>query len=69
VPLNPVEAAKWNLIARGGGKSDPELDQMLEKLTPEERAQAEEQAKGFKPVAVTLATTASPPKFGPRRIK
>jgi hypothetical protein len=64
-----VEAAKWNLLARDGGKPDPELDQMLDKLTPEERTEAEQQAKTFKPVAVNPVTTASPPKFGPRRIK
>jgi hypothetical protein len=69
VPPNMVEAAKWNLLARDGGKPDPELDQMLDKLTPEERTEAEQQAKTFKPVAVNPVTTASPPKFGPRRIK
>jgi hypothetical protein len=42
---------------------------MLDKLTPEERTEAEQQAKTFKPVAVNPVTTASPPKFGPRRIK
>ena len=41
VPLNMVEAAKWNLLARDGGKPDPELDQMLDKLTPEERTEGE----------------------------
>ena len=69
VPLNAVEAAKWHLLARGGGKADPELDQMLDKLAPADRDKAEEQAKAFKPVAVSLATLATPPKFGPRRIK
>ena len=69
VPLSLGEAAKWNLLARNGGKADPELDQLLDKLTPQERAEAEQQAKSFKPVAVNMVTTAAPPKFGPRRTK
>ena len=69
VPLNQVEAAKWHLVARDGGKADPELDQLLDKLSPGDREKAEEQAKAFKPVAAAVITSSAAPKFGPRRIK
>ena len=69
VPLDLVEAAKWHLLARGGGKPDPELDQMFDKLSAADSEKAQAQAKAFKPVAVTLVTSSAPPKFGPRRIK
>jgi TPR repeat protein len=43
--LNPVEAIKWHLIARAGGKGDPDLDQYVAKQTPQVRAAAEKAAR------------------------
>jgi TPR repeat protein len=45
VPLNPTEAVKWHLIARAGGKGDPDLDQYAAKQTPQIRAAAEKAAQ------------------------
>jgi TPR repeat protein len=42
--LNPVEAVKWHLIAKAGGKGDPELDQWAAKQTPQIHAAAEKAA-------------------------
>jgi TPR repeat protein len=43
--LNPVEAIKWHLIAKAGGKGDPELDQWAAKQTPQVRTAAEKAAQ------------------------
>jgi uncharacterized protein len=43
--LNQCEAIKWHLIARAGGKGDPELDQWAAKQTPQARACAEKAAQ------------------------
>jgi hypothetical protein len=40
-PVDRVEALKWHTIAKTAGKGDPELDETLSKLSPEERARAE----------------------------
>ncbi|HSM19028.1 MAG TPA: hypothetical protein VK844_01490, partial [Hyphomicrobiales bacterium] len=45
VPIDPVEAAKWHLIARQGGKSDTWLDGYLDTLSEEERGKAEAAAQ------------------------
>ena len=37
-PADPVQAAKWHLLARESGVADFTLDVMLAKLTPEQRA-------------------------------
>jgi TPR repeat protein len=42
VGSDPVQAAKWHLLARAAGVSDFSLDLLLAKLTPEQRAAAEE---------------------------
>jgi uncharacterized protein len=42
---NPIEAIKWHLIARAGGKGDPDLDQYAAKQTPQIRAAAEKAAQ------------------------
>src|SRR5262249_49773444 len=44
VKADPVEAAKWHLLARSAGVSDFALDIALSKLTPEQRAKAEDAA-------------------------
>ena len=45
---DPVQAAKWHLLARGAGVSDFSLDIVLSKLTPEERAKAEKAAEDWR---------------------
>jgi TPR repeat protein len=45
VTADPVEAAKWHLIAKAGGASDPSLDEFVQKQTPETRAAANKAAK------------------------
>jgi len=48
VKADPVQAAKWHLLARGAGVSDFTLDLMLAKLTKEQRAEAEKDADGWR---------------------
>ncbi len=43
--MNPTEAIKWHLIAKAGGKGDPDLDQYAAKQTPQIRATAEKAAQ------------------------
>jgi len=40
-PADRVEALKWHTIAKTAGKGDPELDEVLAKLGPEDRAKAD----------------------------
>lgn len=42
---NPIEAAKWHLLARDAGASDFWLDAYITRLTPDQRAQAEKAAE------------------------
>jgi hypothetical protein len=44
-PADKVEGLKWHIIAKTAGKGDPELDDTLSKLSPEDRAKAEEAAR------------------------
>jgi len=44
-PAYRVEALKWHTIAKTAGKGDPELDAALDKLSPEDRAKAEDAAR------------------------
>ena len=48
VKADSVQAAKWHLLARGAGVSDFSLDIVLSKLTPEDRAKAEEAAENWR---------------------
>jgi hypothetical protein len=41
VPVDKVEALKWHTIAKTAGKGDPELDQALSTISPEDRAKAD----------------------------
>jgi TPR repeat protein len=43
--MNPCEAIRWHLIAKAGGKGDPDLDQYAARQTPEARACAERVAR------------------------
>jgi TPR repeat protein len=45
VKADPVEAARWHLIARAGGDNDPNLDAFMAGMTPADRAMAENRAK------------------------
>jgi TPR repeat protein len=45
---DPVQAAKWHLLAREAGVADFTLDVMLAKLTPEQRAAAEKAAQDWR---------------------
>ena len=47
-PADPVQAAKWHLLAREAGVSDFTLDLMLAKLTPEQRAAADKAAASWR---------------------
>jgi hypothetical protein len=48
VEADPVQAAKWHLLARAAGVSDFDLDLMLSKLTPEQRAAADKAAEAWR---------------------
>ena len=41
-PKDEIEALKWHLIAKDGGNGDPMLDEMLSKLSSDDRKKAEE---------------------------
>ena len=43
--MDKVEGLKWHLVAKTAGKGDPELDEMLAELSPEDRAKVEEAAR------------------------
>ena len=45
LPADPVQAARWHLIAKAGGNGDVILDDLVAKLTPDDRAAAEKAAK------------------------
>jgi uncharacterized protein len=45
VPVNATEAIKWHIIAKAGGRGDPEIDQFAAKAKPEERDAADKAAK------------------------
>ena len=48
VKADPVQAAKWHLLAREAGVSDFSLDVVLAKLTKEQREQAEQAAEDWR---------------------
>ena len=48
VKADPVEAAKWHLLAREAGVSDFSLDIVLSKLTKDERVKAEKAAEEWR---------------------
>jgi TPR repeat protein len=45
VKADPVQAARWHLIARAGGNNDQYLEDFVRKMKPADRAMAEDQAK------------------------
>jgi TPR repeat protein len=42
LPANAVQAAKWHIIAKAGGTSDPFLEDFMGKMKPEDRKSAED---------------------------
>ena len=44
-PMDKIEGLKWHLVAKTAGKGDPELDERLSELSPEDRAKAEAAAQ------------------------
>jgi TPR repeat protein len=47
VPADPVEAAKWHLVARARGESDVWLEGFLQQLTPEQQQASKKQAESW----------------------
>ena len=45
LPADAVAAAKWHIISKAGGESDPTLDVFVERLPPEQRQAGERAAK------------------------
>lgn len=45
---DPVEAAKWRLLARDGGLEDKTLDRALAALSSQDRAEAEQRARAWR---------------------
>ena len=46
---NPVEAAKWHILARKAGKGDQMLDDYIARLTPAQLEEAQKRAAAFRP--------------------
>jgi uncharacterized protein len=44
IAMNPTEAVKWHMIAKAGGKGDPDLDQYMARQPQQIRAAAEKAA-------------------------
>jgi len=42
---DPVQAARWHLIAKAGGSNDQFLEDFVRKMKPADRAEAEDKAK------------------------
>jgi TPR repeat protein len=49
LPVDPVQAVKWHLVAKAGGAGDVYLDDFASKQKAEDRAAAEEAAKPWIP--------------------
>jgi TPR repeat protein len=45
VPIDKIEGFKWHIVAKTAGKGDPELDEALAGLSPEDRARVEAAAR------------------------
>jgi uncharacterized protein len=50
----PVEAAKWHILARKAGKGDAMLDDYIARLTPQQIAEAQKRAAAFRPLAASV---------------
>jgi TPR repeat protein len=50
VPVDVVEAMKWNILATRGGRGDAELETMLATIPDAKKKEAQKLADEFKPV-------------------
>jgi len=53
VKADPVQAAKWHLLARERGISDTRLDVFLARLDPDQREKAEAAARQWRSISVS----------------
>jgi uncharacterized protein len=64
IKADPIEAARWHLIARAGGDNDPALDEFMHNMKPADRTAGENKAKPWvarmDPSGPTPAVTATP---------
>jgi TPR repeat protein len=64
IKADPVEAARWHLIARAGSNNDPFLEEFMRNMKPADRAMGENKAKPWiarmTPVDPTPFPTAPP---------
>ena len=64
IKADPVEAARWHLIARAGGNNDQYLEEFMRDMKPADRALAEDKAKPWiarmNPIGPTPFPTAPP---------
>ena len=67
IKADPVEAARWHLIARAGGDNDQFLEDFMRKMTPADRAIAEDKAKPW--IARMQAIGPTPFPEAPRNAK
>ena len=61
VPVDKIEGLKWHLVAKTAGKGDPELDERLSELSPEDRAKVEAAARKWTGTSGAIANTSSVP--------
>ena len=47
IKADPVEAARWHLIAKAGGDNDQSLDDFMRNMKPPDRAMAGEQGEAL----------------------
>jgi TPR repeat protein len=47
--VDPVEAMKWHILARQGGRSDAWLDDFIARLPQATQEEAQTRARDFKP--------------------
>jgi TPR repeat protein len=73
IKADPVEAARWHLIARAGGNNDQYLDEFMRNMKPSDRAMAENKAKPWiarmTPVGPTPFPAAPPTKPNSQAVK
>ena len=66
VPADPVQAARWHLIARAGGDTNLAMEDFLRKMKPEDREAAEAAAKAWLARIPTRLPSSSPSPSPPR---
>ena len=45
IKADPIQAARWHIIAKAGGSNDQYLEDFVQKMSPADRATAEDKAK------------------------